>query len=124
MQFGLGELEFPKFQTAVAPGNWDSGPGTSNFFGIDPLPGGMRYYTFKFFPINNPIYGMNADDSLKSQRGRMLSGTFEINEKNPRKYNQWKKDIKNQSSNKDKDDLLEVLEKTRDNLREGGNGEL
>ena len=83
MQFGLGELEFPKFQTAVAPGNWDSGPGTSNFFGIDPLPGGMRYYTFKFFPINNPIYGMNADDSLKSQRGRMLSGTFEINEKNP-----------------------------------------
>ena len=32
--------------------------------------------------------------------------------------------IVNYTSIGDKDDLLEVLEKTRDNLREGGNGEL
>ena len=65
---------------------------------------------------NNNINGPKRDlkQAFKKER----------NEKNPRKFNQWKKDIKNRSSNKDKDDLLEVLEKTRDNLREGGNGEL
>ena len=82
MQFGLGELDFPQYQQSVAPGNWDTGPGTSNFFGMDPLPGGMRYYTFKFFPVHRPVTGMSANNSSVAYNGRVLSGTFEINEKN------------------------------------------
>ena len=65
---------------------------------------------------NNRIQGPLRD--LRQARDK------ERNEKNPRKFKEWKQDIKKRSSAKDKDDLLEVLEKTRDNLREGGNGEL
>ena len=83
MDMGKGELEFPKYQTTTAPGNWKTGPGTSNFFGIDPLPGGMRYYTFRFHPVHRPVYGMSANSHWSNFAGRVLSGTFEINEKNP-----------------------------------------
>ena len=63
MDFGRGELDFPKHQTEVAPGNWKTGPGVGSYFGIDPLPGGMRYYTFRFHPVHRPIYGMSAGAS-------------------------------------------------------------
>ena len=46
----------------------------------------------------------------------------ERNKSNPRKFAQWKKDINEQSSGKDKRDLIKVLKKTRDNLEEGGDG--
>ena len=44
------------------------------------------------------------------------------NEKDPRKFAQWKKDIDKRSSAKDQRDLIKVLKKTRDNLEEGGDG--
>ena len=81
--FGREEKNFPKYQEMVAPGNFKSGPGTGNFFGLDPLPGGMRYYEFKFYPIYRPVAGMSADGSDNRTAGRIVAGTFEINDKNP-----------------------------------------
>ena len=43
----------------------------------------MRYYTFKFLPVHRPVGGMSADSSNTKMLGRVLSGTFEINDKNP-----------------------------------------
>ena len=95
MDFGRGELDFPKYQTEVAPGNWKTGPGVGSYFGIDPLPGGMRYYTFRFHPVHRPLYGMSAGASSAHTAqpegysfstnfsGRVLAGTFEVNDKNP-----------------------------------------
>ena len=65
---------------------------------------------------NNNINGPKRDLKQAFEKER--------NEKNPRKFKEWKQDIKNRSSARDQRDLLKVLEKTRDNLREGGNGEL
>ena len=44
------------------------------------------------------------------------------NEKDFRKFSQWKKDIDKRSSAKDQRDLMKVLRKTRNNLEEGGDG--
>ena len=85
--FGREEQNFPRYQTMVDAGNWKTGPGTSNFFGLDPLPGGMRYYQFRFWPVHRPVGGMSADGGTSPNStkmlGRVLSGTFEINDKNP-----------------------------------------
>ena len=95
MDFGRGELDFPKHQQEVSPGNWKTGPGVGSFFGLDPLPGGIRYYTFRFHPVHRPLGGMSAGASSahssqpggynqsNNLSGRVLSGTFEINDKNP-----------------------------------------
>ena len=85
MQMGLGELDYPKFQQSVASGNWDTGPGNSNFFGQDPIPGGIRYYNFHFEPFGRPLFGMNATNTNGPQEytGRIIAGTFEINDQNP-----------------------------------------
>ena len=81
--FGREERNFPKYQEVVEPGNWKTGPGTSNFFGLDPLPGGMRYYQFKFYPVWKPTVGMSANGSSNNWSGRVVAGTFEVNDKNP-----------------------------------------
>lgn len=92
---GREEKNFPKYQELVAPGNWKTGPGTSEFFGLDPLPGGMRYYQFRFWPVWSPVPRMSAlqsdagaaageyYNSSKNFSGRVLSGTFRVNDKNP-----------------------------------------
>ena len=48
----------------------------------------------------------------------------ERNESSPRKFSQWKKDIDKRSSAKDQRDLMKVLKLTRNNLKEGGDGQL
>lgn len=80
---GREEANFPRYQEMVAAGNWKTGPGTSEFFGLDPLPGGMRYYEFKFYPVWRPVSGMSANGLNFNFAGRVLSGTFTINDKNP-----------------------------------------
>ena len=80
---GREEKNFPRYQEMVQQGNWKTGPGTSEFFGLDPLPGGMRYYEFKFYPTYKPVAGMSADGTNNNYAGRMIAGTFEINDKNP-----------------------------------------
>ena len=85
--FGREEMNYPRYQEMVEPGSWKTGPGTSNFFGLDPLPGGMRYYQFRFWPVHRPVGGMCATGGTSPNStkmiGRVLSGTFEINDKNP-----------------------------------------
>lgn len=83
MDFGRNELDFPKHQEKNFQGSFNAGPGLSNFFGLDPLPGGMRYYRFRFWPVHRPVGGMSADSSNTKMLGRVLSGTFTINDKNP-----------------------------------------
>ena len=80
---GREEKNFPRYQEMVSAGNWKTGPGTSAFFGLDPLPGAMRYYQFRFWPVWRPVPGMSANGSNFHFGGRVLSGTFTINEKNP-----------------------------------------
>lgn len=80
---GREEALFPRYQEMVAQGNWKTGPGTSNFFGLDPLPGGMRYYEFKFYPVYRPVARMSANSNNYNYAGRIVAGTFEVNDKNP-----------------------------------------
>ena len=92
---GREEKNFPKYQEMVAQGNWKTGPGTSDFFGQDPIPGGMRYYQFKFYPVWRPAPLMSPPQSAAGNTageyyssnhnysGRVMSGTFKINDKNP-----------------------------------------
>jgi hypothetical protein len=59
MGIGKNQTTFPEHPSTQIEGNWQSGPGYSNYLGMDPFPGGMRYYNSKFIPIGSPIYGMS-----------------------------------------------------------------
>ena len=91
MGIGKNQTTFPEHPTTAADGNWQTGPGYAGYLGMDPFPGGMRFYNGRFIPIGSPIYGMSQYDtgagssnlSTKHMSGRMLSGTFKVNKKNP-----------------------------------------
>ncbi len=91
MGIGKNQTTFPEHPTTAVDGNWQTGPGYSGYLGMDPFPGGIRFYNSKFIPIGSPIYGMSQYNngassgnlSTRHMSGRMLSGTFKINKKNP-----------------------------------------
>ena len=87
MGMGNAELDFERYPKVVDVGDMNSGPGYSNYYGRDPFNGGMRFYNFKFEPVSHPRAYMNKDSTYtpydKDTQGRMLSGTFKVNTKNP-----------------------------------------
>ena len=89
MGIGKNQTTFPEHPTTAADGNWQTGPGYSSYLGMDPFPGGLRYYNGKFKPIDFPIHGMSqyydsgGNLSSRHMSGRMISGTFKVNKKNP-----------------------------------------
>ena len=97
----------------------------SNFYQND-----INTFNYSFKPdfyTKNPKSIINssiAKDNNINGPLRDLRQAYEKqrNEKDPRKFAQWKKDIDKRSSAKDQRDLIKVLKKTRDNLEEGGDG--
>jgi len=88
MGIGKNQTTFPEHPTTAVDGNWQTGPGYAGYLGMDPFPGGIRYYNGKFIPIGSPIHGMSQYNnggglSTRHMSGRMLSGTFKVNKKNP-----------------------------------------
>ena len=91
MGMGENQTTFPEHPSPIGAGNFQTGPGYAQYLGMDPFPGGMRFYNSTFIPIGRPIYGMSQFDNGNSSKnlssthmsGRMLSGTFTINKQNP-----------------------------------------
>ena len=88
MGMGENQTTYPEHPEVIAGANFQTGPGYAQYLGMDPFPGGMRYYNSTFTPISRPLYGMSQFEdaglfSTTHMSGRMLSGTFKINKQNP-----------------------------------------